>query len=62
MCVSLSHGVNDFVEVEEESDVSLSTPDEPKPISEGSNHSLQRQRDILTQQSYCLVGDTAIII
>ena len=40
--VPVTYSVNDFIEVEEESDVSLSTSDEPKPISQSCYHSLQR--------------------
>lgn len=38
----VTYSVDDFIEVEEESDVSLSTSDESKSISQSCYHSLQR--------------------
>ena len=43
-----AHGVNDFIEVEEESGVSLGTSDEPKPIPQSCHHTLEEtQTDTL---------------
>ena len=44
MCVCVcvcAHSIDDLIEVEEESDVSLCTADETKPITKGSYHALR---------------------